>query len=75
MKIKLSKDIMFEPTIQSTRPYILGTLAIFIMCYIFNYELIWYIIAFIIETLMFLWFETTWYPYGIKPEDMEKVNR
>jgi len=71
MKIKLSNTDMFEPNKNSIRSYILGVLAIIIVLTIFNYSAIWYFVFVGLETIALIWLETTYYPYGIKPEDLK----
>ena len=71
MKIKLNEFLMFNPERKSIRSYILGIILSIIILYLFDNNIMWYISVILIQTLLLIWLETTYYPYGIKPEDME----
>ena len=71
MKIKLSNNMMFNPNKKSTITLLIINLILIFYVYINILSVLWCIIFIGIEILLYVWLETTYYPYGIKEEDMK----
>lgn len=68
MRIKLSKYSSFEPTKESVKSYFFG-LVITIVGLLIHMNITWFLISLFLITLFFIWFETTYYPYGVKYDE------
>lgn len=73
MKIKLGKCSIFEPDEKAILKYLIGCGLIITILGLFRYDLILYPIFIGAQTLLFIWLETTWYPYGVKLEDLKST--
>ena len=71
MKIKLSNNMMFNPNKKSTITLLIINLILIFYVYINILSVLWCIIFIGIEILLYVWLETTYYPHGIKEEDMK----
>ncbi len=69
MKIKLGKCSRFEPKNETLRTYVICVIALIVIGYITNTKAYVSIIFVGLETLLLLWLETVYYPYGIKEGD------
>lgn len=69
MKIKLGEHCMFESRKETLRTYAVCMVAIMFICYITGTDISIFMIFAGLETLLLLWLETTYYPYGIKEGD------
>lgn len=69
MKIKLSKDMRFEPSKRMTKSYIFGLLIIVLTGLLPSANIYLTIGSLILLTIIFIWLETTYYPYGISENE------
>jgi hypothetical protein len=70
MKIQLGNNSVFEPNNRTIKSYFIGCGLIIVTLGILRFDLIWYPVFIGMETLILIWAETKYYPYGVKPEDM-----
>lgn len=68
MKIKLTKTLSFEPSKDSVMLYIIFLLWQTLIFLLFHNTLM-FISIIITWNLIFIWVNTTYYPYGVKYED------
>ena len=73
MKIQLGKYSIFEPDKKAIQSYLMGIGLIIATLGLFRWDLFWYPIFIGAETFILIWLETTYYPYGVKPEDMKPI--
>ena len=73
IKIRLGKCSRFEPKYRNIKMYLICLTAIAVSTIVFNsfgkYAYHFLAFGFILETIVFVWLETVYYPYGVKDDE------
>jgi len=73
IKIKLGKCARFEPSLRNIKLYLICLVLIAVSTIAFNgygsYTYYFLAFGFVLETIVLVWMETVYYPYGVKDDE------